>query len=57
MTTGEASAPGDPNGPARWDITHKIAENLDRHLVFPLLEFLQVRRATGKGAGKKGPRF
>ena len=26
-----------------WDITSKIAGNLDRHLVFPLLEFLQAR--------------
>jgi len=30
-------------GPTQWDSTSKIAGNLDRHLVFPLLEFLQTR--------------
>ena len=26
-----------------WDLTGKIGPYLDRHLVFPLLEFLSVR--------------
>ena len=34
---------GSGDGAEQWDITSKIAGNLDRHLVFPLLEFLQTR--------------
>lgn len=29
---------------AEWDLTPKISQYLDRHLVFPLLEFLSVNR-------------
>jgi len=36
-------AGGSGDGAEQWDITSKIAGNLDRHLVFPLLEFLQTR--------------
>ena len=28
---------------AEWDLTPKIGPYLDRHLVFPLLEFLAVK--------------
>lgn len=28
---------------AQYDLTQRIAPNLDRHLVFPMLEFLQER--------------
>ncbi|MFS8021489.1 putative eukaryotic translation initiation factor 3 subunit E [Helianthus anomalus] len=29
---------------AKYDLTPRIASNLDRHLVFPLLEFAQERQ-------------
>ncbi|GBN55412.1 Eukaryotic translation initiation factor 3 subunit E [Araneus ventricosus] len=29
---------------AQWDLTSKIGAFLDRHLVFPLLEFLHVKQ-------------
>ena len=41
VTTEEKESPAPC--PTQWDITNKIAGNLDRHLVFPLLEFLQTR--------------
>ena len=28
---------------AEWDLTSKLGKYLDRHLVFPLLEFLSVK--------------
>merc|ERR1712100_306643 len=36
-------------GPTQWDSTSKIAGYLDRHLVFPLLEFLQTRGIYPEG--------
>jgi len=29
---------------AKYDLTSELGKHLDRHLVFPLLEFLQSRR-------------
>ena len=34
---------------ATYDLTPRIAPNLDRHLVFPILEFLQERRLHEDG--------
>ena len=34
---------------ATYDLTPRIAPNLDRHLVFPILEFLQERRLYEDG--------
>jgi hypothetical protein len=34
----------------RWDLTARLGTCLDRHLVFPLLEFLQARCSSGGGS-------
>lgn len=37
---------------AEYDLTYKVASYLDRHLIFPMLEFLtekKVRMATAVG--------
>ena len=33
-----------PSGPAQYDLTHRVSKFLDRHLVFPLLEFLSQKQ-------------
>lgn len=34
---------------SKYDLTPRIAPHLDRHLVFPLLEFLQERELYAEG--------
>ena len=34
---------------SRYDLTSELGKHLDRHLVFPLLEFLQMRKVYPEG--------
>ena len=36
---------------AEYDLTSKIGGYLDRHLVFPMLEFLSEKRVSGTWSG------
>jgi len=37
---------------AEYDLTSKIGGYLDRHLVFPMLEFLSEKRVSGTWSGR-----
>ena len=37
---------------AEYDLTSKIGGYLDRHLVFPMLEFLSEKRVSGTWSGE-----
>ena len=38
-----------PSDASRYDLTSELGKHLDRHLVFPLLEFLQMRKVYPEG--------
>jgi len=37
---------------AEYDLTHVVSKYLDRHLVIPLLEFLQEKKVSGPNAAR-----
>ena len=46
-TDSSSSSSGGAGGLEQWDLTSKISPYLDRHMMFPLLEFLDEKIGSG----------